>query len=80
MTNLKSPKIEGTLMKASGYVLSIFGVAVVSAAYLFRFPFLIGLNGHYFNPWLLLNIVGILLLLLGTLLIVRAVGQAKSSN
>jgi hypothetical protein len=68
------------VVRTSGYVLAIFGAAVASAAYLFRFPFRIGLNGHYFEPWLLLKVVGIILSLLGILLIVRGCGQTSSSS
>lgn len=68
------------MVRASGCVLAIFGVAIALAAYLFRFPFRIGLNGHYFEPWLLLKIVGIALSLLGIVLIVRGWGQPRLSN
>lgn len=67
-------------MRALGYKLGILGVAIALGAHLFRFPFRIGLNGHYFEPWLLLKIVGIVLLLLGIVLIVRCWGQPKLSS
>ncbi|HXZ81739.1 MAG TPA: hypothetical protein VEG30_17560 [Terriglobales bacterium] len=67
-------------MRTSGYVLGMIGVAIALAAYIFRFPLQIGMNGHYFEPWLLLKILGIVLLLLGIVLVVRASGQPTVSQ
>jgi len=68
------------MIKTLGYALTIFGMAIVLIAYLFRFPFRIAMNGHYFDSWLLLKVVALILSLLGIALIVRGWGQLRLSN